>query len=97
MSHSGNLTMIKSIFHDGVDVDVNRKNDIGDTALILAAKNGSFQIGKSIICVSILTKQIFIRSGHQEIAEFLIKNGADISAQNKYNLEYIHAYNKGNF
>lgn len=97
MSHSGDLAMVKSLFKDGVDVDVNRKNYIGYTALILAAKNGSFQIGKTIICVSILTKQIFIHSGHQEIAELLIKNGADISAQNKYNLEYIHAYNKGNF
>lgn len=80
--------------------NVNASNNLNNTALILAAENGNFQIKhcKVKFFVMELSEQIFIYLGHKEIVQLLIKSNADLDAKNKDNNTALKsAATNGNF
>lgn len=61
--------------------NVNDRNRNNDTALMLAAYKGKFEIE---VCIELkLIKRILIYSGHLGIVDLLLKNGANINAKNR--------------
>lgn len=88
----GNLHKIKEFIHD--DVDINMQNKVGETALILAAKNRREDVVKFLLDLpgikkniqfkeadSILTNVVY--NGHENIVKFILQiPGVNVNIRN---------------
>lgn len=80
------------------EADINAKDKRNNTALILAAFGGDFQIKKWRNRSDRLIIHIFIHLGHQGVVTFLAENGADLNwRDNKNDTALSSAISTSNF
>jgi ankyrin repeat protein len=98
----GDAKAVSFILENGADPDL--ESNIGKTALMMAARDGNLEMAKLLVekgasieieCKSALIEALDNR--HDDIAKFLIMNGANVNAKDGYDVTALmHALANGN-